>query len=53
MAGEKVHDLQKGRVKCHPPENLKDLFLHTLKDVYYAEKQLHKTLPKLAKKASD
>lgn len=35
------------------PKNLKDLFLHTLKDVYYAEKQLHKTLPKLAKKSTD
>ncbi len=30
-------------------ENLKDLFLHTLQDVYYVEKQIVKTLPKLIK----
>lgn len=35
------------------PKNLKDLFVHTLKDLYYAEKQLNKTLPKLAAKSSD
>jgi ferritin-like metal-binding protein YciE len=29
-----------------------ELFLHTLKDIYYAENQILKTLPKLAKKAS-
>ena len=32
--------------------NLEELFLHTLKDVYYAEKQIVKALPKMAKKAS-
>ncbi|MAU95616.1 MAG: hypothetical protein CMP81_06990 [Fulvimarina sp.] len=32
-------------------KSLDDLFLHTLKDVYYAEKQIVKTLPKMAKKA--
>jgi ferritin-like metal-binding protein YciE len=31
---------------------LEDLFHETLRDVYYAEKKLVKTLPKLAKKAS-
>ncbi|NDW04788.1 YciE/YciF ferroxidase family protein [Jiella pacifica] len=31
--------------------NLEELFLHTLKDVYYAEKQIVKALPKMAKKA--
>jgi ferritin-like metal-binding protein YciE len=30
---------------------LNDLFLHTLKDVYYAEKQILKSLPKMAKAA--
>jgi len=30
---------------------LHDLFLHTLKDVYYAEKQILKALPKMAKNA--
>jgi len=32
-------------------KNLDDLFLDTLKDIYYAEKQIVKTLPKMAKAA--
>jgi ferritin-like metal-binding protein YciE len=32
-------------------ENLDDLFLHTLQDIYYAEKKLVKALPKMAKRA--
>ncbi len=28
-------------------ENLSDLFVHTLKDIYYAEKQILKALPKM------
>ena len=32
-------------------KGLNDLFLDTLKDIYFAEKQIVKTLPKLAKKA--
>ncbi|MBZ6076537.1 YciE/YciF ferroxidase family protein [Microvirga puerhi] len=32
-------------------KTLDDLFLHTLKDVYYAEKQILKALPKMAKSA--
>ena len=31
--------------------NLNDLFLHTLKDVLYAERQIVKALPKMARKA--
>jgi len=31
---------------------LDDLFLHTLKDIYYAERQIKKALPKMMKKAS-
>ena len=31
--------------------NLNDLFEHLLKDIYYAEKQIHKALPDMAKKA--
>ena len=31
--------------------DLEKLFEHTLKDIYFAEKQIVKTLPKLAKKA--
>jgi ferritin-like metal-binding protein YciE len=34
-------------------KTLDDLFLETLKDIYYAEKQLVKTLPKMAKAAQD
>jgi ferritin-like metal-binding protein YciE len=30
-------------------ENLSDLFVHTLKDVYFAEKQIVKALPKMVK----
>lgn len=32
-------------------KTLDDLFLHTLKDIYYAEKQIVKALPKMSKKA--
>jgi ferritin-like metal-binding protein YciE len=31
--------------------NLNDLFLHGLKDIYYAERQILRALPKMAKKA--
>ncbi|RYE34707.1 MAG: ferritin-like domain-containing protein [Hyphomicrobiales bacterium] len=34
------------------PKTLDDLFLETLKDIYYAEKQILKALPKMAKAAS-
>lgn len=30
-----------------------DLFVHTLRDIYYAEKQIHKTLPDMIEKASN
>ena len=33
-------------------KTLEDLFLDTLKDIYYAERQIVKTLPKMAKAAS-
>lgn len=33
-------------------KTLEDLFLDTLKDIYYAEKQIVKALPKMAKAAS-
>jgi ferritin-like metal-binding protein YciE len=33
-------------------KNLNALFLDTLKDIYYAEKQIYKSLPKMAKAAS-
>jgi ferritin-like metal-binding protein YciE len=32
-------------------KDLSDLFLDTLKDIYYAEKQIYKALPKMAKAA--
>jgi ferritin-like metal-binding protein YciE len=34
-------------------ENLEDLFLHTLKDVLYAERKILKALPKMERKATD
>jgi len=34
-----------------PDKTLNDLFLDTLKDIYFAEKQILKTLPKMAKAA--
>jgi ferritin-like metal-binding protein YciE len=33
-------------------KSLNDLFLTTLKDIYYAEKQIYKSLPKMAKNAA-
>ena len=39
---------------CHDAskeKTLNDLFLHTLKDIFYAEKQILKALPKMAKNA--
>ncbi len=32
-------------------KTLNDLFLHTLKDIYYAERQILRALPKMAKQA--
>ena len=32
-------------------KSINELFLHTLKDIYYAEKQIFKALPKMAKGA--
>ena len=34
-------------------ETLDDLFVHTLRDIYYAEKQIEKALPKMIDKAGD
>ncbi|MBO4227040.1 ferritin-like domain-containing protein [Bradyrhizobium neotropicale] len=34
-------------------KSMNDLFVHQLQDMYYAEQQLVKALPKMAKKASD
>jgi ferritin-like metal-binding protein YciE len=34
-------------------KNMNDLFVHTLRDIYYAEKQIVKALPEMVKKASD
>lgn len=36
-----------------PIKTLDDLFVHTLKDIYYAEQQITKTLPKMSKKVTD
>ncbi len=34
-------------------KTLDDLFLHTLRDIYFAEQQITKALPKMAKKATN
>ena len=34
-------------------KSMDDLFVHTLRDVYYAEQQIEKALPKMIDKASD
>jgi ferritin-like metal-binding protein YciE len=34
-------------------ETFKDLFMHSLQDIYYAEHQIEKALPDMVKKASD
>ena len=34
-------------------KTMNDLFVHQLQDIYYAEKQLVRTLPKMAEKATD
>jgi ferritin-like metal-binding protein YciE len=34
-------------------KTLDDLFVHTLRDIYYAEKQIETALPKMIKKASN
>ncbi|HEX2248787.1 MAG TPA: ferritin-like domain-containing protein [Gemmatimonadales bacterium] len=36
-----------------PIKNLDDLFIHTLQDIYYAEKKLTKAIPKMVEKVSD
>ena len=35
-----------------PDKDLNDLFLDTLKDIYFAENQIYKNLPKVAKAAA-
>ena len=34
-------------------KTMNDLFVHQLQDIYYAEQQLVKALPKMAEKASE
>lgn len=34
-------------------KTLDDLFVHTLRDIYYAEKQIEQALPKMIEKATD
>ena len=36
-----------------PIKTLDDLFVHTLQDIYYAEQQIVKALPKMAEKVTD
>jgi len=34
-------------------KNMDDLFVHTLRDIYYAEKQIVKSLPEMIEKANN
>jgi ferritin-like metal-binding protein YciE len=34
-------------------KTMDDLFVHTLRDIYYAEKQILKALPEMVQKASE
>jgi ferritin-like metal-binding protein YciE len=34
-------------------KDMNDLFVHTLRDIYYAEKQIVKALPEMIQKSSD
>jgi ferritin-like metal-binding protein YciE len=38
---------------ANAPKGLNDLFLETIKDIYYAEKQILRALPKMAKAAQE
>jgi ferritin-like metal-binding protein YciE len=46
------HVIAKERAPMPNQKNLKDLFSETLKDIYFAEKQILRALPKMAKEAS-
>ena len=41
---------QMSKLKCDSPD---ELYEHFLKDIYYAEKKIDKSLPKMIKHASD
>jgi ferritin-like metal-binding protein YciE len=34
-------------------QTMKDLFLHSMQDIYYAEHQIEKALPDMVEKATD
>ena len=60
LPGVRAHTASEGdsqKVKTHRAgmelETLKDLYLHELKDLYSAENQIIKALPKMAKAATD
>jgi ferritin-like metal-binding protein YciE len=46
-------DPRNGTLSPKDIKTMNDLFIHQLQDVYYAEKQLVKALPKMAEKATD
>jgi ferritin-like metal-binding protein YciE len=46
------HVIAKERAMPNRKNNLEDLFSETLKDIYFAEKQILRALPKMAKEAS-
>ncbi|KDN55471.1 YciE/YciF ferroxidase family protein [Flavobacterium seoulense] len=48
----KTPSKSKGNTKSSAAEGLRELFVDSLKDIYWAEKALTKALPKMAKKAT-
>jgi ferritin-like metal-binding protein YciE len=49
--GEHIHQFSSGDIMAKPEKTLRDLFHDTLKDIYFAEKKILTTLPKMAKAA--
>jgi ferritin-like metal-binding protein YciE len=56
LAAECTLNAMKGKAMGFFSKDIKtldDLFVHTLRDIYYAEKQIEKALPKMIDKATD
>jgi ferritin-like metal-binding protein YciE len=51
--GSSINEVNLERRPSMPQKMLEDLFYDTLKDIYYAERQILKALPKMARGATD
>jgi ferritin-like metal-binding protein YciE len=47
-----IQNMRSDRMASSDIRTMDDLFVHTLQDIYYAEKQIEKALPKMIEKAS-